>query len=130
MASRLALATYLAAEYDEAINWFRTALGWVVAEETDLGAGKRWVRVAASANAETGLLFARATGGQTDDVGRAAGGRIAYVLQVDDFSATHRHMIAAGVVFEETPRHESYGTVAVFRDLYGNRWDLIGPGIG
>ncbi len=125
--NRLALVAYLARDYDEAIAWFRDALGFVLLEDTDQGDGKRWVRMADGPDATTELLIARAVGDQTAHVGQTAGGRVAYFLRTDDFTAQTTRMQAAGVRFEEAPRHEAYGTVAVFQDLYGNRWDLIEP---
>ena len=125
--SSLALVSYLARDYDEAIDWFRDVLGFALLEDSDQGGGKRWVRMATSERAETAFLIAKAVGDQTESMGRAAGGRVAYILATDDFEAMHTRMIAQGVHFEEDPRHEAYGTVAVFRDLYGNRWDLLQP---
>ncbi len=125
--ARLALVAYLAAEYDAAIAWFETALGFTLLEDTDQGGGKRWVRMAPHAGAETQFLIARAVGDQRAALGQAAGGRVAYFLHCDDFNAMAARMRAAGVNFEEEPRDEPYGRVAVFRDLYGNRWDLIEP---
>ncbi len=122
---RLALVAYLARDYDEAIAWFQDALGWVLLEDTDMGDGKRWVRVAPHAGAETAFLIARAVDDQVDQIGKNAGGRFGYFLFCDDFTGQETRMKAAGVHFEEPPRHEPYGIVAVFRDLYGNRWDLI-----
>lgn len=127
MTNRLALVAYLARDYDEAIAWFRAALDWRLLEDTDMGGGKRWVRMAPDADAATQFLIARAVDDQLDHVGRHAGGRVGYFLHCDDFAASHARMRAAGVAFEEAPRHEAYGIVAVFRDLYGNRWDLIEP---
>ena len=127
MTTRLAATAFLARDYDEAIAWFRDALGWVLLEDSDQGGGKRWVRVAPNAAAETCFLIARAVGDQVAAIGQHAGGRVGYFLHTDDFAAQQARMQAAGVHFEEPPRHEPYGTVAVFRDLYGNRWDLIEP---
>ena len=127
MTPRLALVAFLARDYDEAIGWFRAALGWQLLEDSDMGSGKRWVRMAPDAQAETQFLIARAMGEQAAHVGQHAGGRVGYVLHTADFAAAHARMTAAGVHFKEAPRHEPYGTVAVFRDLYGNRWDLIDP---
>ncbi len=112
-------------DYDEAIAWFQTALGFVLLEDTSQGPDKRWVRMAPSDGADTVFLIAKAVGPQVDHVGKAAGGRVAYFLQTEDFEVMWTRMIKAGVRFEEEPRHEPYGTVAVFQDLYGNRWDLI-----
>ncbi len=127
MALSLQAATYLVRDYDEAIAWFTKALGFRLAEDTDMGGGKRWVRVAAGDDGHA-LILAKAQGAeQIDAIGKAVGGRVAYFLHCGDFAATHARMTAAGVRFRETPRHEPYGTVAVFEDLYGNGWDLIGP---
>lgn len=122
---KLSLVAFLAKDYDEAIAWFQDALGFVLLEDTDQGGGKRWVRMAPSREADTAFLIARAVGSQVTGLGKAAAGRVAYFLESDDFTAQAARMRAAGVVFEEEPRDEPYGTVAVFRDLYGNRWDLI-----
>ena len=123
---KLACVTYLAQDYDDAIAWFRDALGWVLREDTDMGNGKRWVRMAPEGS-QTEFLIARAVGDQADAIGQAAGGRVAYILHVSDFHATADRMRAAGVVFDEDPRDEPYGRVAVFRDLYDQKWDLIEP---
>ncbi|WP_373486609.1 VOC family protein [Blastomonas sp.] len=122
---RLAYTAYLVRDYDEAIDWFVTALDWKVLEDTDLGGGKRWVRVGGADGGQ--LLLARATSAeQTAAIGQAAGGRVAFFLHSDAFDRDQARMIAAGVRFAEKPRDEAYGRVAVFADLYGNRWDLIG----
>jgi predicted enzyme related to lactoylglutathione lyase len=125
--NRLALVAFLARDYDEAIDWFQTALDWRLLEDTDMGGGKRWVRMAPDADSATQFLIARAVDGQASAIGNHAGGRVGYFLHTDDFDASRARMLAAGVRFEEEPRHEPYGTVAVFQDLYGNRWDLIEP---
>ncbi|MFN3818150.1 VOC family protein [Blastomonas sp.] len=121
---RLAYSAYLVREYDEAIAWFVSALDWKVVEDTDLGGGKRWVRVGARDGGE--LLLARATSPeQTAAIGKEAGGRVAFFVHTRDFDRDYARMLAAGVTFAETPRNEVYGRVVVFADLYGNRWDLI-----
>jgi catechol 2,3-dioxygenase-like lactoylglutathione lyase family enzyme len=123
---KLANVTYLVREYDEAIAWFVNVLGFELREDTRLSESKRWVRVAAPAS-DTCLLLAKAEGAnQIDAVGKAAGGRVGYFLHTDDFGRAHKALISKGVVFREEPRHEVYGTVAVFEDIYGNPWDLIG----
>ncbi len=124
---RLGLTAFLARDYDEAINWFRVALGWVLLEDTDQGGGKRWVRMAPHEAAETQFLIARAVGDQILFIGKHAGGRVGYFLYCEKFEAKRAAMEAAGITFEESTRHEPYGKVAVFQDLYGNRWDLIEP---
>lgn len=113
-------------DYDEAIAFYTHQLGFTLVEDTDLGAGKRWVVVAPPGAEETRLLLARADSPeQAASVGQQAGGRVFLFLQTDDFWRDHRAMQAAGVRFLETPRVEAYGTVAVFEDLYGNKWDLL-----
>ena len=123
---RLGAISYLVRDYDEAIAWFTTVLGFTLIEDRALGGGKRWVQVAAVEGAETSLLLARASGDQQiAQIGQQAGGRVFLFLETDDFERDHTRMQAAGVVFREAPRHEAYGTVAVFLDLYGNPWDLL-----
>jgi catechol 2,3-dioxygenase-like lactoylglutathione lyase family enzyme len=125
---RLFLVTLVVPDYDTAIAWFVDQLGFVLVEDADLGGGKRWVRVAASADAQTSILIAKAaTASQHAAIGAQTGGRVGWFLQVEDFPSAHARMSAAGVRFVETPRRESYGWVAVFVDPWGNRWDLLGP---
>lgn len=125
---RLGAVSYLVRDYDEAIAFFTQRLGFRLEEDTALGGGKRWVRVAPPGSAGPSLLLAKAvTPEQSAAVGRQAGGRVFLFLETDDFTRDHRAMLSAGVVFDEMPRHEPYGTVAVFRDLYGNKWDLLQP---
>jgi catechol 2,3-dioxygenase-like lactoylglutathione lyase family enzyme len=117
----------LVRDYDEAIEFFTRALRFELLEDTPLGGGKRWIRVAPSGEAGGALLLARAaTPGQGRFVGDQAGGRVFLFLETDDFARDHAHMRSEGVRFLEEPRHEAYGTVAVFLDLYGNKWDLVG----
>jgi len=121
---RLAYTAYLVREYDEAISWFVDALDWTLLEDSDLGGGKRWVRVGGRDGGE--LLLARATSPeQTAAIGKEAGGRVAFFVHTRAFDRDYARMLAAGVKFAETPRNEVYGRVVVFADLYGNRWDLI-----
>lgn len=128
MAQQLAALTYLVHDYDEAIAWFTRRLGFVLLEDTALGDGKRWVRVAPRGSTGSALLLARAADDeQRAAVGRQGGGRVWLFLHTDDFARDHAAMQAAGVIFAEAPRHEPYGTVAVFTDLYGSKWDLIEP---
>ncbi len=118
--------SYLVRDYDEARAWFETALGFCCIEDTALGGDKRWLLMAATAESETRLLLARAVGAQQlAQVGQQAGNRVFLFLNTDDFARDHARMTAYGVHFREAPRHEPYGTVAVFDDLYGNRWDLL-----
>ena len=123
----LALTSYLVADYDEAIGYFIGLLGFTLVEDTSLGGGKRWVVVAAPGGG--GLLLARAISEeQRAAIGRQAGGRVFLLLHTDDFARDHAAWAARGVRFIEPPRDEPYGRVAVFEDLYCNRWDLIQPG--
>lgn len=125
MAHTLPLVTYLTHDYDAAIDWFSRCLGFVLLEDTDQG-HKRWVRMAPHPDAETAFLIAAAsTPAQTAAVGNQHGGRVGFFLATDDFAASHAHMRREGVIFREDPRHEPYGTVAVFEDLHGAPWDLI-----
>ncbi|AKF05395.1 VOC family protein [Sandaracinus amylolyticus] len=127
MGAHLAHVAFLVDEYDRAIEWFTRSLGFVLVEDRDLGGGKRWVRVAPPGGG-TELLLARATtDAQRATVGQQGGGRVTWFLHTDDFARDHAAFLARGVRFVEAPRHEPYGTVAVFEDLYGGRWDLIGP---
>lgn len=129
-ARRLGAITFLVRDYDAAIAWFRDALGFDLVEDTDLGGGKRWVLVA-PVSGGTPLLLAQASDdAQRARIGDQAGGRVAFFLHTDDFARDHARMVAAGVVFREEPRHEPYGSVAVFEDLCGNLWDLIQPRAG
>ena len=119
--------TFLVPDYDEGIDFFVERLGWRLVSDEDQGGGKRWVVVEPPAGG-TALLLARASGpDQAATIGQHAGGRVAFFLWADDFEATHARMLAAGVPFEEPPRSEPYGVVAVWRDPWGNRWDLLGP---
>jgi catechol 2,3-dioxygenase-like lactoylglutathione lyase family enzyme len=127
MTIALSAVTYLVKDYDEAILWFTTKLGFRLLEDTDLGDGKRWVRVAPSTTGTCFVLAKASDDAQQQAISNAAGGRVAYFLYTDDFAASHARMIKAGIRFRENPRQESYGTVAVFEDLYGNGWDLIQP---
>lgn len=126
--AHLGLVTLVVDDYDQAIAFFVDALGFELVEDRRLEAAKRWVVVAPRGARETAMLLARAAvPGQRARVGDQTGGRVAFFLHTADFDADYERMRAAGVVFEEPPRREPYGKVAVFRDLYGNRWDLIQP---
>ncbi|MFF5971356.1 VOC family protein [Streptomyces sp. NPDC012769] len=125
----LALVTLVVRDYDEAVDFYTRALGFELVEDTDRGDGSRWVVVRPRGAAQgTGLLLARAKN-ETEEaaVGAQTGGRVGFFLHTDDFGRDHARMTAAGVRFLEEPRHEPYGSVAVFEDLYGNRWDLLQP---
>ncbi|MFB4303366.1 VOC family protein [Actinomadura sp. NTSP31] len=128
---RLDLVTIIVDDYDRAIRYFTGALGFELVEDspsrTNDGRPKRWV-VVRPPGAQTGILLARADGErQTAAVGEQAAGRVGFFLRVDDFDSAYERMTAAGVEFVTAPRAEPYGRVAVFRDVAGNRWDLLGP---
>jgi catechol 2,3-dioxygenase-like lactoylglutathione lyase family enzyme len=125
MSLDLGCFTYLVRDYDEAISWFVSVLGFQLLEDTVITQDKRWVRVAARPGGVSVLLARAADSQQSAAVGRAAGGRVAYFLYTDDFDDSYFRLLNKGVRFLEQPRRESYGAVVVFEDLYGNKWDLI-----
>ena len=129
MKQHLSLVSLLVADYDEAISFFTRSLDFELCEDTPLGGGKRWVVLRPPGSTGAGLLLARADGpAQAARIGDQTGGRVFLFLETDDFERDHARMAAAGVRFVEAPRLETYGVVAVFEDLYGNRWDLIQRG--
>ncbi len=121
---KLAYSALLVRDYDEAIEWYTRVLGFRLAEDEDRGSGKRWVVLEAGDGGALLLAMARKQS-ELAAIGDQHGGRVAHFLEVGDFDARYRSMSEQGVEFEGHPRNESYGTVVVFRDLYGNRWDLI-----
>ncbi len=128
--SQLELVALMVREYDPAIDFFVQVLQFELVEDspslTNDGRPKRWV-VVRPAGGVTGILLARADGDhQAATVGRQFAGRVGFFLRVDDFDAAYERMLAAGVVFASAPRLEPYGRVAVFLDIEGNRWDLLG----
>lgn len=126
MRQHLALTALLVRDYDEAIRFFVEALGFELREDAPQEAGKRWVVVAPCGSKESGLLLAKAVGDeQAQAVGRQGGGRVFLFLETDDFARDYAAYTAHGVHFVRPPSNEAYGVVAVFEDLYGNRWDLI-----
>lgn len=125
---RVATVALVVANYDEAISWYVGKLGFLLIEDVDLGGGKRWVTVAPANGQGARLLLAEAADdAQRDSIGNQTGGRVFLFLETDDFVRDHTAMLEKGVEFREAPRHEAYGTVAVFADLHGNLWDLIEP---
>lgn len=126
MSARLAMATLVVDDYERGIAFCRDALGFAPIADTDMGAGKRWVVFAGRDGAR--LLVARAgDDAQAAAIGRQAGGRVAFFLETDSFAEDAARLAGNGARFLEQPRHEAYGTVAVFEDPWGNRWDLIEP---
>ena len=127
MPQQISLIALVVADYDEAIAFYVEKLGFKLTSDVPQGNGKRWVVVTPPGSA-CGLLLAKAvTDAQAARIGDQTGGRVGLFLSTDDFARDHAAMTAAGVVFLEAPRHEPYATVAVFQDLYGNRWDLLQP---
>jgi len=128
VAQRIAMIAILVREYDEAIRFYTDKLGFELLEDTDLGRGKRWVRIAPPGKGSAEFLLARAVNAeQSSRVGNQTGGRVFLFLETDDIERDYRLMSDRGVEFMEPPRVEPYGKVAVFLDLYGNKADLIEP---
>lgn len=132
--ANLDLVALIVRDYDPAIRFFVDVLGFELAEDssslTNDGRAKRWV-VVRPAGDRCGLLLARADGdAQERIIGDQHAGRVGFFLRVDDFDASYARMVAAGVRFLGEPRRESYGSVVVFRDCEGNKWDLLGPADG
>lgn len=131
MQQSIATITYVVRDYDEALGFFLETLGFELIEDTCLEQeqpGKRWVVVKPRGPAGCSLLLAKAVGtDQQSAVGNQTRGRVFLFLHTDDFERDYGAMKSNGVVFTSAPRHEAYGTVAVFLDLYGNKWDLIQP---
>ena len=126
MTSRIAALALVVPDYDAAIAFYFGTMGFRLTADIDQGR-KRWVTVEPPGGG-TRLVLARAdTPEQAEAIGNQAGGRVFLFLETDDIARDHAAMLAAGVTFEEPPRQEPYGTVAVWRDPFGNRWDLIGP---
>ncbi len=126
MSQHIGYIALVVRDYDEAIGFYVGKLGFELIEDTDLGGDKRWVVVAPPGSSETRLLLARAvTPEQSARIGDQTGGRVFLFLHTDDFRRDYKRMREAGVRFCEEPREEAYGTVAVWEDLYGNRWDLL-----
>jgi catechol 2,3-dioxygenase-like lactoylglutathione lyase family enzyme len=127
--ARISALALVVPNYEAAIAFYVGKLGFRLTEDIDMGP-KRWVTVEPPGGG-TRLVLARAEGpDQQAAIGNQAGGRVFLFLQTDDFARDHAAMRAAGVTFEEEPRYEPYGSVAVWRDPFGNRWDLIGPPAG
>lgn len=126
MKQKIAHVTILVRDYDEAIAFYTNALRFSLIEDRALAEGKRWVVVAPPGSQEAGLLLAKASvPEQQSRIGNQTGGRVFLFLHTDDFWRDYHDMTARGVRFREEPRQEAYGTVAVFEDLYGNKWDLL-----
>jgi catechol 2,3-dioxygenase-like lactoylglutathione lyase family enzyme len=128
VSQHIASLAIIVREYDEAIKWYCEILGFRLVEDTVLTDTKRWVRVAPAESRDFSLLLARAvTPEQSSRIGNQTGGRVFLFLNTDDFWRDYDALSRKGVVFRRSPVEESYGTVAIFEDLYGNLWDLIQP---
>ncbi|MET3927015.1 catechol 2,3-dioxygenase-like lactoylglutathione lyase family enzyme [Devosia sp. 2618] len=128
MTQSIATVAILVKDYEDAITFYCDQLGFNLVADTDLGGDKRWVLIAPPGQSGAQLLLAKAEGEtQLAAVGKQGGGRVMFFLNTSTFTRDHAAMIESGVRFLEEPRHESYGSVAVFEDLYGNKWDLIEP---
>jgi len=128
MTRQISQVALLVRDYDEAIRFFTLAVAFELLEDTPRADGKRWVLVRPRGGHGTAILLARAaTPDQQRAVGNQTGGRVFMFLTTDDFDRDYAHMKSQGVRFTEEPRREDYGKVVVFLDLYGNKWDLIGP---
>mgnify|MGYP001812901403 CR=1 FL=1 len=126
MPQHIAAFTLMVPDYDEAIAYYTGKLGFDLIEDSRLSATKRWVRVAPSSASQTCLLLAKAAdAAQAQAIGNQSGGRVLLFLHTDDFDRDYARYRAAGVDFIEQPREETYGKVVVFRDAYGNKWDLV-----
>ncbi|MBN1875617.1 MAG: VOC family protein [Anaerolineae bacterium] len=123
---KIGYITLLVSDYDEAIAFYIHQLRFDLIEDTDLGDGKRWVLVAPPNAVESCVLLAKASSPHQEAyIGNQTGGRVFLFLHTDDFWRDYRDMQSRGIIFCEEPRVESYGTVVVFKDLYGNKWDLL-----
>ena len=126
MTQKFGYVALLVRDYDEALAFYTRSLGFHLLEDTDLGGGKRWVRVSPPGSTGTDLLLAKAVNPeQSSRIGNQTGGRVFLFLHTDDFWRDYREMTERGVKFCRPPSEEVYGTVAVFEDLYGNKWDLL-----
>ncbi len=124
----IASISILVREYDEALHYYTKVLGFELIEDTALAAGKRWLLIAPPGSGETRFLLVRAEEPrETAQIGNQCGGRVWLILATEDFETDYRIYQSRGVHFCEPPRQEAYGTVAIFEDLYGNRWDLFQP---
>ncbi len=127
MSQSIATIALLVREYDEALTYYTGMLGFEVVEDTKINDGKRWIMVRPPhATSGCALLLAKASNpGQSHSIGNQAGGRVFLFLETNNFDDDYRTYRARGVRFQEEPRHEAYGRVVVFEDIYGNRWDLL-----
>jgi catechol 2,3-dioxygenase-like lactoylglutathione lyase family enzyme len=125
---QIAKLSLVVRDYDEAIDWFSRCLGFELAEDIDMGGGKRWVVMEPSGTRGAALLLAKASGPEQEAaIGNQTGGRVFLFLETTNFDRDYQNMLTEGVKFREAPRTEAYGRVVVFEDVAGNLWDLIEP---
>lgn len=128
MITGIAHVALVVCEYDEAKQFYCEKLGFTIVEDTAMAGGKRWVRLRATSSGGSEILLSRAVDDrQHAAIGNQTGGRVLFFLHTDDFDADYSRLTSAGVEFVQEPREETYGKVGVFKDLYGNRIDLIQP---
>jgi catechol 2,3-dioxygenase-like lactoylglutathione lyase family enzyme len=128
MSQAIGCVSILVRDYDEAVAFYSGKLGFDLIEDTPMGGGRRWVVAAPRGSGGARILLAKAKNKrELSAVGSQGGGRVFLFLHTDDFARDHREMLRRGVKFREEPREEAYGTVAVFENLYGNKWDLLMP---
>lgn len=130
MATTLGMIAIVIDDYDVAISHYVDDLGFTLIEDTHLSPEKRWVVIAPSSSGAHILLAQASNAQQQAAIGNSTGGRVGYFLYTDDFSDTYQRYLAKGIEFTETPRNESFGQVVVFKDRYGNKWDLIEKKVG
>lgn len=125
---KIAQFTIVVDDYDKAIDFYTGKMGFVLLEDTDLGGGKRWVRISPDPSAETAILLAKAKNErETHSIGNQTGGRVGFFLHTNDIKKVYEHLITNGVKLFRPISHETFGIVAVFEDIYGNLWDIIQP---
>lgn len=129
MATKLGMIAIVIDEYDAAINYYVNDLGFTLIEDTELSPEKRWVVVAPSSEGAQILLAKASNEQQQAAIGNSTGGRVGFFLYTDNFAETYERYLSKGIEFTETPRNESFGEVVVFKDKYGNKWDLIENGV-
>ena len=125
MSTTLGMITVVVDDYDSAISHYVNDLGFALIEDTSLSSEKRWVVIAPNSQGARILLAKAANSQQESAIGNSTGGRVAFFLYTDNFTETYQNYLARGIEFTETPRNESFGQVVVFKDKYGNKWDLI-----
>lgn len=125
MGTTLGMIAIVVPEYDEAITHYVDDLGFTLIEDTQLSPEKRWVVIAPSSSGAQILLAKASSAQQEAAIGNSTGGRVGYFLYTDNFAQTYETYLSRGIEFTETPRSESFGQVVVFKDKYGNKWDLI-----